>query len=885
MVKKEGDVQLKISRAIYWHKKLYLFVICFFPLLLISCGSENTTHENEYFIRLDKAFVQFASDYGSTPTQQKVIASFDGEGIAISYPPNIDIPSWLELPSNPSKIIAKSPVAISLGVSATASLLPGIYSTTIRISSGAKDNFSEEYIDLPISYEVKPSIKVSSASAIGTEFDVTPPKDVPLVVTTDPSLAWTIHSDQSWVTPVINTGKGSQTVMLKLTNTGMLTSGKNIANIQVVSADGLVNSSANFTFIQNGLIELMPVSAVGTQFNQSPLPNIPFTITAINKLEWDVSSDKSWVKPIISSGKGSQNISLKFTNTGILPIGKHTANLTVTSKDGTVSKSVELTFTQSPNLEITNGFCSVSAIAAQSAILSSGDATADAVVYAATPSGIMAAIQLVRLGKTVLLLEPTNHIGGMPTSGIGVSDIGQINSIGGLARQFFSEIRKIYQSSPSALSASLGGTAFEPHVALRAFKVMLQNCGIKVITNAQLQSVTKNGSIIVALNTTSGNSYRAQQFIDASYEGDLMAVAKVSYVVGREANSQYDETLNGVGVPYLMIGQRVDPYRIQGKPSSGLLPHVKATTLGKRGSADKSVMAYNYRLCVTNQPDNKIPFEAPLGYDESEFELLARLSEMVVKARHDHTMPLEYFLTFAPLPNQKFDLNTAGGISTEYVGLSAEYPDADYTTRLRLDAEHKRYMKAILYFMATSKRLPAEINAAVSSYGLCKDEFISNGGWPPMLYVREGRRMVGSFVMTQNELQLRKKITDSIGVGSFYFDSHYTNRVVHLYEGVGRVHNEANDNTNKGIQYPISYQSLIPKREEVQNLFVPVCMSASHAAFTSLRVEPTYMIMGQAAAVGAAVAINAGVPIQDVDYDWLVAILKREGQIVVPTNS
>ncbi|RZU46838.1 FAD dependent oxidoreductase [Fluviicoccus keumensis] len=519
--------------------------------------------------------------------------------------------------------------------------------------------------------------------------------------------------------------------------------------------------------------------------------------------------------------------------------------------------------------------------------LTRGVIQSDILIYGATPAGIAAAIEGVRNGKTVVVIEPTMWIGGMSASGIGVADIGQRKSIGGLAKEYFDQVKKIYGSTPG----SLDGAAYEPHVAKKAFEDMLNACAIKVVTGSRLQSVAFSQNHIKSIITSNGSEYQAAVFVDASYEGDLMAKTGVSYTVGRESNSQYNETLNGVGISHLMIGQKVDPYRTPGKPASGILPHVFSTKLNPVGSEDKSVMAYNFRLCVTKNPDNAVPFTKPDNYDESEFEILARLSELVVKSRADRVsqgiipasllkVPMDYYLIYAPLPNGKFDLNSAGAFSTDYVGLGESYANGSYEKRAEIDQEIKRYMKSLLYFLKTSPRIPDYIRNEVASTGLCKDEFIDTNGWPHHLYIREGRRMIGSYVMSQNDIQGGLTVHDSIGVGSFYFDSHVTNRVVIG----GYVNIEANNNTSIGQQYPISYRVITPQKDEMDNLLVPVCISASHAAYTSIRVEPSYMIMGQAAGAAASIAVEANTPVQDVDYSELAARLKKHNQILWPVQ-
>jgi hypothetical protein len=501
--------------------------------------------------------------------------------------------------------------------------------------------------------------------------------------------------------------------------------------------------------------------------------------------------------------------------------------------------------------------------------------TADIIIYSATPSGIAATIQAVRQGKSVILLEPTAHIGGMNASGIGVADVVSSAPLGGLVDEYFATVNSTYgKNTPRTLN----GRAYEPHVAELAFRRMLPTCNVRVVTSAELVQLEKTGTEIVSITTSDTKTYSGKVFIDASYEGDLMAAAGIDYAIGREASTQYLETNNGVGKTERMYGQAVDPYVIPGKPASGLIRHVQSKQLPPTGQADKSVMAYNYRLCITQNPDNRIPFSAPANYDPSEFEALARLSELLVKNRADHHPPFNYYLTTVPIPNGKFDLNTGGYVSTDYVGMSESYPDASPAQRRLIDAEHTRYQQGILYFLQTSDRIPDYIRAETAKYGLCKDEFTDNGGWPHRLYLREGRRMVGTYVITQHDVDGKTVISDPIGLGAFYYDSHTYNRVAQA----GVVISERNDNGFVS-PYPISYGALTPKASQATNLLVSVCMSASHTAFTSMRVEPTYMIMGQAAGAAAAIAADQGVTIQKVPYDMLAQQLRQTGQILRAT--
>lgn len=488
----------------------------------------------------------------------------------------------------------------------------------------------------------------------------------------------------------------------------------------------------------------------------------------------------------------------------------------------------------------------------------------------------MAAIEAAHLGKKVILLEPSAHIGGMPASGLGTSDVGNIKAIGGLAKTFFKTVAAIYGKVDSQ-----NGTYYEPHIALQAFEQMLcAQPNVQLVTNAAISSISMTGTIIQSMVASNGVTYSAKEFIDSSYEGDLMAAAGVSFTVGRESIAQYNEPLNGVIKTTPMNGAKVDPYVIPGNSSSGLLPHIESITLPPPGSADNSVQGYNYRLCLSKDPNNQIAFTAPDNYDPAEFEALARMSEALVKAKH--TPAFNTLLSIAPLPNGKYDANNGADFSTDEIGEGLLYPNGTPAQRQAIAAEHKRYMQALLYFLQTSTRLPAAVNAGAAEFGYCKDEFTDTAGFPHQLYVREGRRMLGTFVMTQQVIY-NKSGPDSIGLGSYNFDSHINNRVAVKGDAeIEGLTNTPNSGTKfeVGNPYPIAYGSLTPSSSEATNLLVSVCVSASHVAFSSLRMEPTYMIMGQSAGAAASLAIDEAATTQNISYPALSAQLLKDGQIL-----
>jgi hypothetical protein len=492
---------------------------------------------------------------------------------------------------------------------------------------------------------------------------------------------------------------------------------------------------------------------------------------------------------------------------------------------------------------------------------SSAPPTGTVLVYGASSAGIAASMAAARNGATVLLLDAELPIGGMSSQGLGAVDIGDPDTIGGISSEFFGRVGAKYGQPVSY--------AFEPHVAAEVFREMLAAEGnIKLISGARLGSVTKDSGRIRQLIAEDGRRYEADVFIDATFEGDLMALAGVHYMVGREDNAAYNETLNGFRPPSPYDANRVDPYVVPGLPSSGLLPFVTQTPSPQIGSGDHHVQAYNYRLCLTNDPANRTVIEAPPGYDPTTYELLARW----VASRT--TPRFRDFVSALPLPNRKFDANAAPFLSTDFVGASDGYPEADERTRAQMRIAHSAYMRGYLYFLRTSPKVPSSLRTEFESYGLCADEFTDSGNWPRQLYVREARRMVGAYVMTENDVVGKTIIDDSIGVGSYALDSHYTQRLV--IGGAAQV--EGSFFVVIPGPYSISYRSITPPEDEATNLLVPIAMSASHVAYGSMRMEPVYMILGHSAGTAASMAAQEHVAMQRVDYGSLRARLLAEGQ-------
>ena len=519
----------------------------------------------------------------------------------------------------------------------------------------------------------------------------------------------------------------------------------------------------------------------------------------------------------------------------------------------------------------------------------------DVVVYGGTSAGIVAGMQALKMGKSVVVIEPTNREGGLTTGGLGQTDIGNKQVIGGLSREFYARIRRHYDD-PAAWNWQKreayrdGGQTrstegeptmwtFEPSAALKVYREWIEETGLKIIYNERLNretGVKKDGARIVSITMESGRGFAGKMFLDATYEGDLLAAAGVRYTVGREANATYGETLNGVQTAMAKhhnFVAGVDPYRVKGDPQSGLLPFIDPAGPGEEGSEDRRVQAYCFRMCLTDHPQNRIPFHKPDGYDEAWFELLLRNFEA-----GESGMPW----INSSMPNRKTDTNNRTGFSTDFIGQNYDYPEASYAEREKIVAQHLLYQQGLMWTLANHPRVPDKIRNSVARWGMCKDEFQAGDGWQQQLYIREARRMVGDFVMTQNHCQQRAADTveDSVGMGAYTMDSHNVQR--HLDEN-GEVRNEGDVQVGGFPPYPISYRSLVPSEQEADNLLVPVCLSASHMAFGSIRMEPVFMVLGQSAATAACLAIDDQVAVQQIDYARLKTRLEADGQILFHT--
>ncbi len=532
---------------------------------------------------------------------------------------------------------------------------------------------------------------------------------------------------------------------------------------------------------------------------------------------------------------------------------------------------------------------SVSAVAA-------GSETYDVVVYGGTSSAIIASVQAVKMGKSVVVVSPDKHLGGLTSGGLGFTDTGNKAVIGGLSRDFYHRVWKQYdqdatwrwqprseygnkgQGVPAMDGEHRTMWVFEPHLAEQVFEEIVAEYKIPVYRDEWLNrenGVAREGNRILSITTLSGKTYAGRMFIDATYEGDLMAAAGVSYHVGRESNSQYGETLNGVqtaNAVYHQFENFVDPYVVPGDPASGLLPRIHDGGPGEDGTADHRVQAYNYRVCLTTVPENRVPFPKPDNYDPLQYELLGRYIDTGYR---------DMFGKFDLIPNLKTDTNNRGAFSTDNIGMNYDYPEASYERRREILREHEDYQKGYFWYLANDPRVAEDVRAEMSRWGLAKDEFTDNGHWPHQIYVREARRMVSDFVVTELHLRRIKETPRPVGMGSYNMDSHNTQRYVARDEqGRACARNEGDVQVGPGGPYSIDYGAIIPKEAECANLLVPVCVSSSHISFGSIRMEPVFMILGQSAATAAALALDAGVPVQQLDYETLAARLLSDGQVL-----
>jgi hypothetical protein len=522
--------------------------------------------------------------------------------------------------------------------------------------------------------------------------------------------------------------------------------------------------------------------------------------------------------------------------------------------------------------------------------------TADVVIYGGTAAAITAAIRTSELGHSVIIVSPDKHLGGLTASGLGWTDTGNKAVIGGLAREFYHRVwlhyeqpaswmhqtRQSYgnkgQGNPAIDGAQRTMWIFEPSAAEKVFEQWITEKGLTIFRPLLLDrehGVQVENRRITSIRTLDGQTFSGKIFIDATYEGDLMAAAGVSFHVGRESKTQYGEQWNGIQTGVLhhrhhfgVLKEGISAYVVPDDPSSGILPNVSPAPPGNYGDGDHRVQAYCFRMCLTNHPTNRIPFPKPEGYDPKQYELLRRV--LVAGWR-------ELFDKYDPIPNLKTDTNNHGPFSTDYIGMNYDYPKASYERRQEIIAAHRRYQQGLLYFMANDPSVPEDVRDAISKWGLAKDEFLDNEHWPHQIYVREARRMVGEFVMTEHELLKTKPVLDSVGMGSYTIDSHNVQRYI---TPEGFVQNEGDIGVSAKGPYPISMKALMPKKAEVENLVVPVCISSSHIAFGSIRMEPVFMILGESTAIIASIAIQNKSSVQDVTYAELQPKLIVAGQVL-----
>ncbi len=519
--------------------------------------------------------------------------------------------------------------------------------------------------------------------------------------------------------------------------------------------------------------------------------------------------------------------------------------------------------------------------------------SSDVIVYGGTSAAVTAAVEVAQSGQTVILVSPDTHLGGLTSNGLGFTDTGNKETIGGLAREFYHRVYMHYNDSSAwkwQKHAEYGNKGqgipaidgenrtmwiFEPHVAEQIFENFIAENKIQVYRNEWLDrksGVVMSGGKIISIKTLSGKVFAGKMFIDATYEGDLMAAAGVSYHIGRESCSEYGETYNGVQANVFhhdhYFKENVDPYKIPGKPESGLLYGISVERIAPNCTGDNKIQAYCFRLCMSNHPDNRMPFPKPENYNPENYELLGRVFDAGWR---------EWFNKFDLIPNRKTDTNNHGPFSSDFIGMNYDYPEASYERRKEIIKEHEDYQKGLLYYVANDPRVPQEIRDKMDKWGLTKDEFTDNGNWPHQLYIREARRMIGEYVTSENDVLAKREVPEPVGMGSYAMDSHNVQRYV---TSEGFVQNEGDIGVPPNAPYGISYRSVIPKKEECTNLLVPVCVSASHIAYGSIRMEPVFMILGQSAAAAACLCIDKNVGIQDVDYMLLKKILQKRNQVL-----
>ncbi len=496
----------------------------------------------------------------------------------------------------------------------------------------------------------------------------------------------------------------------------------------------------------------------------------------------------------------------------------------------------------------------------------------DICVYGASSGGVIAAYTAGRLGKKVILISESRHPGGLSSGGLGNTDIGNKSAITGLARDFYRRIGQHYGKDEQWI--------FEPHVAEEIFLDYIKRGRVRVLYNYRLISAKKTGTRIQEISISSNDdniketteNIRAKEFIDCSYEGDLMAMASVSYTVGRESNQEYNETYNGVQLrDKHQFPDGVDPYNISGESASGVLWGINPQTPAPGGSGDKKIQAYNFRICLTDSVQNRIEITRPDNYDSTHYTLLLRYIEIKKPKNLEDGL-----LNINLMPGRKTDINNNGPFSTDMIGMNYEYPDGNFKTRKKIIQDHMDYDKGLLYFIGHDKRIPEYLRNEMLQWGYPRDEYQDNNHWSPQLYIRESRRMISDYVMTEANCVGNLKVTDSVGEAAYTMDSHNCQRMIVN----GMVRNEGDVQIGGFRPYPISYRSIVPKKSECTNLLVPVCLSASHIAYGSIRMEPVFMVLGQSSALAAVMAIDLQLSLQEIPINKLQKELKEDSLVI-----
>jgi hypothetical protein len=511
--------------------------------------------------------------------------------------------------------------------------------------------------------------------------------------------------------------------------------------------------------------------------------------------------------------------------------------------------------------------------------LTAAPAKYDVITYGGTPAGIAASIHAARDGARTLLIEPTKHVGGLSTSGINTAESEHMLAwtIGGFADEFYRRMGRYYEQNKERLTYPHKDKRldtlyfFESSVAEKTYLEMLKEAGVEVRYGASVDTVRKDGLKIVAITLTDGTELSAKAFVDASYEGDLMARAGVRYAVGREAGAEFGE--EAAGIRFDKTPRKARTVDAQGN----LLPGISAWAKDlKEGEAHRAPMNYNFRLTVAKDPQLQVPIPSPKNYDASRYALLA--GWLRDQAAQKKPVKLADLIDLYERRNGKFELNNKQSaiISLGHFGGQFDWPDAGYAQRAQIYEDHLNYTLGLLYFLANDPAVPANVRSEMKSLGLHKDEFTDNGHLPYQLYVREARRMRGAYVMRQQDVQTERRKPDSIGMSSHFIDCHHVQRVAlspDAFVNEGRI-------WRMGYANQIPYRAITPKADECANLLVPGAASYTHVAFCTLRLESTWMIVGHAAGLAAAEIARKGIPAQTVDVPALQKKLQAQGQVV-----